>query len=706
MQAEDQYRPVGDMPDHAEEGVRSQLPALVDVVLGISASLDPQNTLDSIVQAAAALSGAQVSSIWLQDADGRYRPHAAFGVALEKLRSLRLGPDEGLIGQVRQTRRPMQVVDFERDIDARDEALEQVALTGVHATVAVPLVRDGDIVGALYAARTGTTPFADPTVDTLERLAAFAQVALLNAQRYSRVEAERSRLQAYLDAIPEGVIIFDREGKVALVNQTLEREIGGIPDATQTLGNERIRKTMLFGNRVVRFRYDPRAVFRRVLATGDPEQGLLEIENPLCTYEVSFNALRTESEAIEGVVATLRDITVPLELERERSRSHLLTQLLDLSAGLNSTMSVPALLERVTEVAMDLLAARSGMIGLIEGDRLVFRRVCLRGQWTDADIELAMGEGLGGHVWRTGRPYVANRRSEDPHVGPKLQERFGFARSIVVPIVNSSNRIIATLHVHDPMVERDFGRQDVEALQLLGHQAAIAVENARLSEMKDEFLSIVSHELKTPITSIKGFVQVLHRRLPPDALDQVGRYLDILAHQSDRLTSLINDLLDLSRIQRGHFQFDIEAVDYSRLLTDVVAEMQLVSGAHRLVLDVPDGVVVWGNGDRLRQVLVNLIDNAFKYGPPGGTVCVLVEQAGDDVATVVTDEGTGVPMDEAERIFSQYYQIREGPGRVTQGMGLGLYVSRQIVEAHAGRIWMESKGQTRFCFTVPAGPRL
>jgi signal transduction histidine kinase len=257
--------------------------------------------------------------------------------------------------------------------------------------------------------------------------------------------------------------------------------------------------------------------------------------------------------------------------------------------------------------------------------------------------------------------------------------------------------------VMDSMAERDFERMDVEALQMLAHQASIAIENVRLNQHKDEFLSIVSHELKTPVTSIKGFAQVLQRRLSPSAMERAGRYLDVINQQADRLTGLINDLLDLSRIQTDRFVFEMDLLDYGLLIQDVVAEMQLIAPENHIALLAPESVEVRGNANRLRQVLVNLIDNAIKYGPLGGEVRITVELADGEIATYVCDQGEGLPAEEAEQIFEPYYQIRHGRPQV-KGLGLGLFISRQIVTEHGGRIWLDTTDHTSFCFTLPGVP--
>jgi signal transduction histidine kinase len=350
---------------------------------------------------------------------------------------------------------------------------------------------------------------------------------------------------------------------------------------------------------------------------------------------------------------------------------------------------------------MALIGARSGAMGLREDDHLVFRRIRIGHEWVDIDVVTRPGQGISGHMWETEEPYVTNDYGSDPYAVLSLQDRYPLRKLVGVPMIDSSGRLVGTLEVHDPVVERDFGQMDVEALQLLAHQATIALENSRLNQLKDEFLSIVSHELKTPVTTIKGFTQVLQRRLSPESLERCGHYLDTLNHQADRLTGLINDLLDLSRIQQGRFTFEKSRFDYGRLIHDVVAEMQLVTTRNPIVLTGPDHVQAVGNPDRLRQVLVNLIDNAAKHGPPDSAIRITVEQKEHEVETFVCDDGDGLPQGEAERIFGPYYQVRQGGKQQAKGLGLGLYVSRQIVEEHGGRIWLDTTDHTSFCFTVP-----
>jgi PAS domain S-box-containing protein len=675
---------------------------LDDILLRISSSLDLESTLQSITDAAASLVEAATASLYLREAGGAYRAHASYGLPLAELQQVVLTPDRGLLARIARTGKPVQVTDLVEQVSTSSEARAMISGLGMHAALGVPLMQDGECSGTLYVARREAAPFSAEAVRTLERLASFAVVALQNARRFTDVETERRRLQGYVDAFPEGVIVYDLSGNVVLVNDAMMRELSLTHSPVGHTRQEMTDHPERFHLRSPALHYDPEEVFQRVLASGRSEQVLFVMTDPNRTYEMNLSPIKGPGERIDGIVGTIRDISAPLELERERARSNLLVQLLDLSALLNSDLSVPILLEHVVEAAMSLVGARAGTLGLIEGDALVFRRFHQPEGWVDFDISLVPGQGAPGFVWETRRPYISNDCESDPHVLPEAQQRLGFKRLAYVPVVNREGKMIGTLGVYDPIVQRDFGRQDIESLQLLAHQVAIAIENARLNEMKDSFLSVVSHELKTPVTSIKGFTQMLQRRLSPESLERGGRYLATINHQTDRLTDLINDLLDLSRIQTGRFHFSVEPIDFGPLVRDVVAEMQLLAPENRIELEVPDTLTIRGNADRLRQVLVNLIDNAVQHGPPGSAITVTVTRDGETAAICVADQGPGLPEEESRRIFDPYYQVQRGSTPPAKGLGLGLYISRQVVEQHGGHIWVEPEQPTRFCFAVPA----
>lgn len=210
--------------------------------------------------------------------------------------------------------------------------------------------------------------------------------------------------------------------------------------------------------------------------------------------------------------------------------------------------------------------------------------------------------------------------------------------------------------------------------------------------LKDTFISIVSHELKTPISIIKGYAETLSRpqaRRDPELMKEM---LGAIVEESDRLARLVDDLLDASRLQAGGLPFqDVEEVNLAAVARHIVERYRSQAQRHALVLDFPpDFPTVMGNPRRLEQVLDNLVSNAIKYSSPGGEVYIAGQATPAEVTLSVRDSGIGIPLEEQERIFERFYRVASPDTRAVSGTGLGLYLTRAIVRAHGGRIWVES----------------
>jgi PAS domain S-box-containing protein len=224
-------------------------------------------------------------------------------------------------------------------------------------------------------------------------------------------------------------------------------------------------------------------------------------------------------------------------------------------------------------------------------------------------------------------------------------------------------------------------------------------ERMMVERRKDEFISMTSHELKTPITSLKGFTNVLQRRLTKQGDTQGLHYLARMDAQLDKLTTLISDLLDISRMQSGKLELQAGPFDLDALVDETVENVQMATSTHRLLVEGRTGAQVYGDKERLAQVYVNLLTNAIKYSPRADKVLVHLFQDCDAQQTIVSVQDFGIGIDKMhhEKIFERFYQVTDPEEKTYPGLGIGLYISSEIVARHRGRMWVESskmKGST------------
>jgi PAS domain S-box-containing protein len=229
-----------------------------------------------------------------------------------------------------------------------------------------------------------------------------------------------------------------------------------------------------------------------------------------------------------------------------------------------------------------------------------------------------------------------------------------------------------------------------------------------LDKMKSDFVSNVSHELKTPLTSIKGSVDNMLDGLTGALNEKQIRYLARIKSNTDRLSRLINDLLDLSRIEAGRVEVRRASLPLTALAEEVAEHLKQLAAEKLIRIEVPPPdpqMTVWADRDKVTQVLMNLIGNAVKFTPQDGKVIVAIEKNGNDYIQIsIADNGPGIRPEEADKIFSKFYQVANVDKQKPQGSGLGLAISKALVEMHGGKIWVESKlgrGST-FYFTLPA----
>lgn len=241
-----------------------------------------------------------------------------------------------------------------------------------------------------------------------------------------------------------------------------------------------------------------------------------------------------------------------------------------------------------------------------------------------------------------------------------------------------------------------------EVIQWIGSSIDIN-ELKTLQSQKDTFLGIASHELKTPLTSIKIYAQVLERALKKAGDPKSATYARKMDEQVNKLNSLIGDLLDVTKISAGKMQINEDMFDFKQLVDEVIEEQQL-SCTHTIINNSEPVGMVFADRNRIAQVVTNLLSNAIKYSPGAEKVLVFTTQSPEGVQFCVQDFGIGMPEDKQGKVFDQYYRVSGDEQHTFPGLGLGLFIASQIIQRSRGKIWVRSilgKGST-FCFSLPA----
>jgi K+-sensing histidine kinase KdpD len=280
---------------------------------------------------------------------------------------------------------------------------------------------------------------------------------------------------------------------------------------------------------------------------------------------------------------------------------------------------------------------------------------------------------------------------------------------LIVPLI-ARRRVIGALSFGTISAENSYDIADLLVAEELGNRAALAIDNSRLYHdmqqavrTRDVFLSIASHELKTPLTALFGQAQLLQRRImhAPESSERDHRAIRVIVEQAQRLNKLIMTLLDVSRLSQGQLGLERVPIDLGILVQRVSEDFEPELEQHRLVFEpYHEPLIVTGDWLRLEQVMQNLLQNAVKYSPKGGRIVIRLDRRGTRVLLSVADEGIGIPQTEITRLFERFYRVETDAAQHVSGIGVGLYIVKEIVTAHDGEVHVTSTEGVGSTFTV------
>lgn len=401
-----------------------------------------------------------------------------------------------------------------------------------------------------------------------------------------------------------------------------------------------------------------------------------------------------------------------------------LERIVKVSQMLNSTLSLEPLLQIIIQSATELTNTEACSIMLLDKNTGELRFAEATGGVTEAlrKVTVPLDSSIGGYVIRKNRPLLIRDVRSDERWHGGVDEALNFATHSILGVpLTVRDRVIGVLEVINKKTDEGFNEDDIQIASTLSAQASIAIENARLldelqqayrdlseiDQIKNDFVSIASHELRTPLAVILGYASFLKDNVKGQASEQ----LDIVLNSAMKLRSLIDDMVNLRHIQANDLLFSPTIFPLKQLVQDITKEFSEILSTKQLVLTTkftPADSPLNLEADRQKVylMLANLINNAIKFTPEGGRIHINVELKGHKYWIEVIDTGIGIPKSEYDRIFDQFYQVEPSLTRKYQGMGLGLSITKGMVEVHKGRVWVESivgKG-SKFTVVLPTAP--
>jgi PAS domain S-box-containing protein len=535
--------------------------------------------------------------------------------------------------------------------------------------------------------------------------------AIQHVQAQARVKAQLEFSRAVTNHLAEGVCALDAAGRITFVNPAAEALLGW--SEAEVLGrrfHEVVHACREGGGPC------PIAAARAPQRMGEDQEDEF-VRRDGTALPVAWRAapIVGGGEA-QGTVVSFRDLTATLRARRaERLLSEagrVLAETLDEGPTLAriARLVVPDMADWCMVVLLERGQARRVAVEVADPSQMEAARDLLERYPIDANAQHGVGR-----VLRTGEPELlpdAQGFVDEGEAGAALRrellERIGLASFIAVPLF-ARGRLLGVLDFATAASRRRYGPEDLALAQALAERCALAIDNARLyreardaTAARDDVLSIVSHDLKNPIAAIKAGAGSLARTAEPGSIQ--ARVSHTLLRASDRMTRLVSDLVDLASLDAGRLSMRLQPVDAAEIAAEVVQTLGTVAEEEGVALRLeppPARAPALADRERIAQVLSNLVGNAIKATEQGGEIRVRVEARSRSAVLLVSDTGSGIAPEDLPHVFERYWR---GSAARYAGQGLGLAIAKRIVDAHGGRIWVESevgRGST-FGVEIPA----
>ena len=741
-----------------------QQTATADVLKVISRSaFEVQPVLDTLIENATHLCAAVRGFIFRAE-DDVYRVAAAYGLHtpdyLAYMRGSEVRPGRGSgVGRAALERKTIHIPDVLADPEY--DWTESQERGGFRTLLAVPMLAGARPIGVIVVARNEVRPFSAREIQLVETFADQAVIAIENVRLFNETQEALERqtavgdilrvisgsptdIQPVLDAIATSaarfagaedvsVLIVHGDQAVASAHTGPIEMAGSVPIDTGSVTGRAIldRRTIHVPDvqatdeyprsKDISFREDgQRAVLSAPLIRDGRALGaiVLRRREPTPFSDRQIDLVQTFADQAVIALANTRLFTETQEaLERQTATAELLAQMSQ------SAFDLQPVFEMVLDKSLALCRAEYGWIRQFDPDGssrpAASRRPLTNVRIATRTAEISGDASLMGRVYRERETVHVADVTTDPSVSNSLAMlAIGARTGLGVPLLRGDEVLGIIILVRIEV--RPFTDREIELVESFARQAAIAIENVRLfneiqeksaqlevaNRHKSEFLANMSHELRTPLNAIIGFSEVLLQKMFGELNEQQADYLQDIRSSGTLLLSLINDILDLSKIEAGRMELQLAPFSLVAALNNAVTLVRERAMSHgiKIQLDVASPLdEIVADERKVKQVMVNLLTNAVKFTPDGGNVSVRAVQVNGDVRLAVRDDGIGIAPEDQQRIFEEFQQARHQTAQSREGTGLGLSLSKRFVELHGGTISVESergKGST-FIVTLP-----